>query len=56
MTRTHLVSHRADTTNAGGDVRHFVNLASLEKALKETRRFVNIQLDMFHLISVEPDV
>ncbi len=51
----HLIGDRADSADTGGDVGNFFEGTSAQKAFKETRWFVDCELDIFDGVAVEPN-
>ena len=56
MDSAHLVSHRADPANAGGDVRHFLEVAPAQKGLKEAGWLEDVQLDVTQFATFGADI
>jgi hypothetical protein len=52
----HLVGHRADATDPGGDVGRLRECAAAQEGLEEARRLVDAQLDIADRAAVELDV
>ena len=54
--RAHLVGHRADAADAGGDIRGFVELPASQESLEEPGRLEDLQLDFGHGAAFDPEV
>ena len=54
--RAHLVGDRADPADPRRDVGRLALTAASQERLEESRRLVDPQLDVAHLVTVEPDV
>src|SRR3954468_23392493 len=56
MNRAHLVSHRADAADAGGDIRGFAKVPPAQQCLEEARRLEYLKAHVGHPAALDLDV